>query len=261
MRPAAQWGLSFGALAALILVTVPARTASIPVAHADGNDCVISSDLFAKLAAIQNNASLSYDEELKEELVARKEILAGIIACGTEEASTLKNSVNALSFSDPNLTDLKNQFADQLGQAEAYYEAQAAKIDGLGIYGTKELARSIADWRAGTYLPLSQRAGNLIIWERNQPLMATSENRLQSISSTVTSLKLTDNGDVANALGDAQKNLAATEDLNTQAEESILHGGTSDATLALIKTSLDSLAATYQSFFSVSDAANKILLH
>ena len=66
-------------------------------------------DDLAAIKTIQNNASLSYLDELQQELTARRSLLSKTIQCAKTEAEQAKTNLDGVTV-DPSLENIKNQY-------------------------------------------------------------------------------------------------------------------------------------------------------
>ncbi len=220
--------------------------------------CGVTSDDLASIQTIQNNSSLSYLEELQQELSARKQLLTKIILCAEAETEGQRTAlVNATSSS--NLQDLKNQWLDKLDEATTYYNLQLGKIAGSGISGTESIAEEVFAWRQNNYAALAENVSNFIIWSENQTLFTAAENRLAQIKNLVDSPLFSENLDVQNDYEEASVSLVAAESENASAQNAFAQSLPPDQPLSFIEQSLGSLSNTYQHFFDVSNLIQSLL--
>ena len=220
--------------------------------------CGVTSDDLAAIQAIQNNPSLSYLDELQQELAARKQLLAKIISCAKTEAEGQKTALMSAAV-DPGFETLKTQWVDKLNEATSYYDLQLGKIDTAGISGTESIAQEVLAWRKDNYAPLAENVSNFIIWSENQTLFTAAENRLAQIKNLVDSPLFSENLDVQNDFGEATVSLTAAENENTSAKNAFAQSLSPDQPLLFIGQSLDNLSSTYQHFFDVSNLIQSLL--
>jgi len=210
------------------------------------------------LKTIHDN-SLDYLQEVKTELVSRKSLLANIANCSIEEALTLKSRLQSLPLKEERLKIVQDQLAGEIDRVVSYYENQKLKIQDLGFRGTQDFSRSLKDWRAANYSPLTDRIGTFILWNDNQKLFQTTQNRLAQIGQTVRIFKLVDNEEIQDLFQAAQNNFREAQEANQKVRESFERTGSFENSLALMKSSLEALAKTYQTFFDLSELVRKIL--
>jgi hypothetical protein len=243
-----------------VVVIFTAVAAFSPSAFAaDQPACNLSQDKFDELKAVENNASLNYLDEIREELSIRKQLLGETVDCAIEEADNLKINLNNTSVNDPMMQNLKKRFMDQIDSAENYFTLQKSKIGDLGLQGSKDFAKNFSDWRDGNYKPSAENAGNLIIWAGNQNLIQSARTRINQISNAVTLLKIVDNDEIQNLWNDAQTNFSDALKENQAAANSLLVFAQPEEPSAHIKSSLNSLSLTYKNFLDLVGTINKSL--
>ncbi len=226
----------------------------------DGNACGITQDDLAAIKAIQNNISLSYGDELQQELAARKNLLSKTISCAEVDAKGMKADLDNETV-DPNLESLKNQWSDRLSSAISYYDLQLQRVNEAGISGTESIAKETLAWRANNYAPLAENVLNFIMWSENQTLFATAKNRLVQVNNLIISPLFSETPDVQNDYEEAAVSLKAAEDQNVSAKNAFAQSLSPNETLLFIKQSLDSLSSTYQHFFDISNLIQSLLPH
>ena len=166
---------------------------------------------------------------------------------------------NSAATSDPEIQSLRTKLADRLEGGINYYELQKSKINDLGLLGSRDFARSLADWREGNYKPAAKAAQNLVIWSRNQTILETAQKRIDQVSRTANLLKLVDNDEIQNIWTGAQDNFKAAVEANQKAKILLRANDNQDLTLSAIHSSLAALSKTYQKFFELNEALNKVL--
>lgn len=218
--------------------------------------CVFDSRLSA-LTEIQKNTGAL--DAIRDELKLRRELLQDIIACSAEEARKLQSSVKEVSGQGAEIDRLRNLFAGQLEDFVKFYDLRFSRTGDLGLQGSKDLARELAEWRASVYAPLAAEAANLVIWSRNQVLFETATVRFNQITYTIKALKLWEREEFQVLAGQTEGNLANAFRLNRESKEALLRRASPETSSNRIKGSLQALAETYQSFFDLSEAVKKIL--
>ena len=234
--------------------TSPATTSPAPAT------CGITADDLAAIAAIQNNASLSYGSELQQELAARKSLLKKTISCAQASAEQDKKDLDDAEI-DPKLQGLKSQWSDRLDGAISYYDLQLQKIDNAGISGTEAIAKEVLSWRQDNYAPLAENVSNFLTWSNNQPLFSVAANRLAEVDNLVNSPLFSENTDLQNDYEQAAVALKTADDQNTQAQNALSQSLPPDQSLLLIEQSFISLSAAYQHFFDISNLVQSLLPH
>jgi hypothetical protein len=246
-----------------ICLLVVARTTRADDATSETSSdatCGITANDLSAIEAIQNNTSLSYFDELQQELAARKNLLKKTIACAEADVWQAQDDLNNATV-DPVFQSLKNQWLDRLNSAISYYNLQLQKTDGAGISGTESIAKEILDWRVNNYAPLAQNISSFVIWSTNQTLFTTAARRLAQVDNLVSSPLFSENSDAQNDYEEAAVSLRAAEDQNTQAQNALAQSLSPEQSLLFIKQSLDSLSSTYQHFFDISNLIQSLLPH
>ncbi len=228
-----------------------------PVAHAA--ECGITTTDIAKISAIQNDPTLSYADEIKQELALRKQLVGKTISCAQQEVQTFR--ANLASTTVPgDAQPLQSQLLGRLGEAAGFYDSESAKLNVVGIAGSEAIAREMLAWRQGTFLPLSENVNNFILWAQNQDLFDTAQARMTQTERAVSFLEsASPNADLQAAFDGAQASFNDAENENAAAKAALMQNLSPDQSLALIKQSLGSLSDAYQGFFTVSTLISKIL--
>ena len=229
----------------------------VPVAHAA--DCGITAADISQITAIQNDPSLSYSDEIKQELAVRKNLIGKTIVCAQQEVQTFQTSL-ASSSVDSADQDLQSQLAGRLNDASNFYTIELANLNGAGIVGSEEIAQQVLAWRQGTFIPLSEGINNFILWSGNQDLFDTAQTRMSQTQNAVSFLECTSpNPELQSAFDAASVSFSNAQNENAEAKAALAQGLSPDQTLALIKQSLDSLSTTYQNFFTIGTLIKTIL--
>ncbi len=254
---------TFFTLCAAGVVFVPGFL-HMPVAHADAtaaaaDECGVTQADVAQITAVQNDPTLAYADEIKRELVLRQLLVGETIDCAQQEVQTLQTSL--ASTSAPNSAQqLQSQLAGDLNEATGFYNNELAKLNVVGIAGTKEIAQEVLTWRAGTFLPLSENVNNFILWAQNQDLFSTARTRMTQTQRAVWFIEgATPNPALQTALNSAQSSFNDAQTENAAAEAALTENLSPDQTLGLIKQSLSSLSDTYDGFSDVSTIISGIL--
>ena len=243
-----------------------------PVAHADTgvaraaaatvtvvDECGITQADVAQIAAIQDDQALAYADEIKQELVLRKLLVRETIDCAQQEVQALQTSLASTS-APGSAQQLQSQLAGDLNEATGFYNNELAQLDVVGIAGTKEIAREVLMWRAGTFLPLSENVNNFILWAQNQDLFSTAQTRMTQTQRAVSFIEgATPNPALQSALASAQSSFNDAQTENAAVEQALAQDLSPDQTLGLIKQSLSSLSDTYKGFSNVSTIVSGIL--
>ena len=222
------------------------------------DDCVISADDLSVVKAIQSNLTLSYLDEINQELAARKRLLSKIITCAEKDAQSLKSEVDGFSVATADKA-LQDQLSGKIDDAVNYYNIELEKLNGSGIRGSEQIAEEVLSWRANTYTELASNVDNFVLWSQNQNLFQTASARMAQITPMVSFLSQANNADLADAFAGAQTSFSTAENENASARNALAESLSPNETLSIIKQSLQSLADTYQNFFNVSDVIQKLL--
>ena len=243
-----------------VMLVVPLFSVIIlrPQAARAAGDCAISTNDLSAIQAIQSDPNLSYLDEIKQELAARKRLLSKTITCAENDAKSLKSEVNGLSVavSDKNL---QSQLSGKIDDAINYYNIELGKLNDSGILGSELVAQDVLSWRANTYMQLSSNVDNFVLWSQNQDLFQTASARMAQITPMVSFLSQANNSDLASAFAAAQASFNTAESENSSARNALLQFLSPDQTLGMIKQSLQSLSDTYNDFFNVSNVIQKLL--
>lgn len=242
---------------AFILVLTTTGTRSISIAKAD-QSCSFDGDIKA-LADAEANQSTDYLTSLQNEVKIRRNILKKICDCGLTDTQNLEASLKKVTVSDPDIRDTQSQLVSQMEQIKSRYSSEKLRIDELGLYGTKEFAKNLEDWRVMSQNETISRATNFVLWATNQSLIGTASTRFQKISQTVQVLGLSDKEDIKGFFHQASDFLNDAKNKNNDAATLLKNNDTSPNTLEIIKGSLSSLAGVYQAFFDLSESIQKIL--
>ena len=239
----------------VVAAFVASAVLSAPATAAE--QCGLSQTKFDELKAAQDNASLGYLEEIKAELMIRKQLLEEAVNCAVEETDGLKTILDNTRVDDPLMQNLKNRLADQLDGARNYFAIQKSRIGDLGLQGSKDFAKNLADWRDGNYKPAAENANSLILWINNQPLIQSGQARTNQISKIMTLLKVVNNDEIQNLWNDAQANFNDALKENQAAKNSLLGFAAPNESSAHIKSSLSYLSSTYKNFLDLIGLINK----
>ncbi len=229
----------------------------INAAHAD--DCGVTTAQIDRIAAIQNDPTLTSAEELIQELALRKQLVGQTIECAEQEVQTLQANLQAVPTSTDSRS-LQPELSGSLTGASDFYTIELAKLNGAGIAGTEAIATEVFDWRESTFAPLAENINNYILWSQNQTLFDTAEARMTQTQRAVSFLEgVSTNADLQAAFDAAQSSLSDAEDQNMAAKSALAEGLSPDQSLLLIQQSLASLSSTYQNFSTISTIINTIL--
>ena len=248
------------ALSGLILFLAPlAEAVEFPSANAAGADPSCQFQDYAKaLEEATESPSQDYGEAIRAELKVRHDWLRATLNCSLFETNRLRSALREFQTKDADLNSLRDQILVQLEDVSQYYDLQLSKVNDHGIQGTKDTARAIIDWRAGTHSIIAERAGNLMLWSKNKDLFSSARARYDLIGQTIRRLNLMEQEEIGDKYGAAEKSLVEAENLNSSARKLLLQSANPDTT-KLIKDSLENLSQTYESFFELSEGIKKLL--
>jgi hypothetical protein len=204
----------------------------------------------------------SSSSETPEILALRKTILKKILTCAIDEASLVAEQIKTFHFEDNSAGAVtQHRIVEELGRAAEFYSFQINRVDDLGLYGTRQFARTVIEWRTSNYAPLVANAGNFVLWTKNQSLFTAAQKRFDQIKSTVSTLKLVDNEEIPAAFSRSESLFSQAKSADSVVAYDFKTNLSPDVTLADIRKSLSLLSQTYASFFEVSDLVLKILPH
>ncbi len=246
---------SAATLAILLAMGVPQSA----LAAAKDAGCPAVNEEFEKFNAVKNDAVIDPSQAAREELRLRKSLLRAVIDCALRDVKTLENAVGVAAPDAVDSQLLRKRFLEQLRGAGQYYASQKNLIENLTIRGSKDLSRSIRDWREASYAPLQENALNFIMWAKNQELVQTAQNRFQQIKQTVRSLNLMQHENIRSLFLGAESDLVGAMELNQRVKRTLEQHDPSRDALPLIKQALEALGLTYQDFLDLSNAVQKVL--
>src|SRR3989344_7367534 len=137
-------GIAAGAMLAVLGIS--------PGAFAAQNPCRFEPQ-FDALSALLANPKDNDLEHVRAELAIRKSLLTNILDCALGEIHGLAGTLGAVPSDDPDIADLAKRFQGRLDDASAYYNSEKSRVGDLGIWGSKDMAKTIAD-RRDSYLNL-----------------------------------------------------------------------------------------------------------
>lgn len=254
--------VAFFAVMPWAFATVARADTNTPAASAptvDVDDCAPSATDLKNITAIENDPTLSYSDEIKSELAARKQLLGTTITCALTEEQQLQTSLSAISTTG-DVANLQSQLTGRLNDAANFYNIELGKLGSAGIAGSEAVAREVLAYRTGSYEPLAGEVNNFILWSDNQDLFATAQTRMAQTSRAVSFLlDAAPDSDLQNAFAAAKVSFTDATNQNQAAENALVQSLPSDESLSLIQKSLSSLSDTYQQFFTVSNLIKTLL--
>ncbi|MEN9341758.1 MAG: hypothetical protein RIQ54_14 [Candidatus Parcubacteria bacterium] len=241
------------ALTAAIAITTTWSYAATPIQAAESAVCQLESP-----NQIQKNLN-DNRQNLKDDLRIRKELLKNIIDCARTQNEMLKKEVEDLAVTDPEIKQIQKNITTDLQRNNEFYRLQKEKVEGLGLYGTKELARTLKQWREANYVATSKIANNLILWHQNQSLFSAAQKRFELIEQTVRALNSINNQDIQDVFSETQELFEQAQKENSQARAKLIQSTDPDETVDIMRKSLKVLAQTYRKFLDVGDAIKTVI--
>jgi hypothetical protein len=252
---------SIAAIFTFLATAIAAGNFSLARAAADQANCDFRTADFTAIAAVQNDPTLTYDQELSQELVLRKQLLTKTITCAANDARSLQRTLDAVSLStDPASVGIATTLAGRINDTLSFYTIEQAKVDGAGISATKAIAAEVLAWRTANYDPVIGQVNNFILWSQNQGLFQAAKNRVDQTGRIVTFIEAASgNSELRDNYAAAQAAFTKAWDDNQAAEHALVQLQSSDQSLALIQQSLQSLADTYQKFSDLNTVIQMLL--
>jgi len=221
----------------------------------------VTCEFSEEVASLRNPAdSASYSEEVRRELRIREELLSRILDCSIDEARETEERLAAIippTHGAVAKSDLQSEFADVL----RFYETEKEKIGVLGLQGTKDFSKNLLDWRKARYSPFAEKIENFSTWSDNQKVFSLAENRMRQVGQTVRVLRPVDNIDVDTLFGQAEQSFRDADGKNRDITRLFRKENSPDDSLNAMKSSLESLSATYEHLFRLSELVQEILPH
>jgi hypothetical protein len=244
----------------VVIATAAATTSPVVAPVIPSDNCGLTNADVAKIAVIQNNATLSWSQEVTQELTVRKQLITKTVVCAQADVKALQKALAAAPANSDAAASIQSQLQSKLNDAANFYTIELGKLNGAGIAGSESIAREIFAWRAGTYAPLSGQVNNFIVWSGNQNLFSTAQTRMNQTQQAVSFFEnASANSNLQNAFNAAYSSFQNAKDDNIAAQTALAQSLPPDQSLALIKQSLDALSDTYQKFFAVSDIIKTLL--
>ena len=250
-------------IAGFISIHSPAMAASNNSSSTSGNgDSVCSFQSYLdNLVATQNSTSSDYTVKLVAELKVRQDLLEAILKCGLSEVGDLKSQLEKETTSDAKAQAIQSQYLDQLQRDADFYNSEAARISGLGILGTKQLAAEVLDWKQNIYNPQGEKIMDFILWLRGEKFLGVAQTRINDFNHYLKAWNLLDNPQIQEDFSDAQSKLSDAQTSLSQAQDYFYNGQSYslDDLTKTIKDSFDSISGVYQDFFKIQSDIKKIL--
>lgn len=238
-------------LLAVSFATLLGSVIAIPHTKAASPVCALKDGLQMFVDARGSNQKLELD--------ARKGLLFIIADCTKEETEAAIDTLAQIDVREPDLASAKQLLSDNLKLEYGYIDEQKVRINDVGIGGTRDLARTIKEWRLNTHLPQTGNVNNFVLLKKNQELLIIAQTRSRQIEQTLKNLRLVDQDEVKKHLSEANEYLSAAGTATQSAKESLQHLDNPDSTARSLQNSFNSLSGAYASFLDVSNAVKKIL--
>src|SRR3989338_10996215 len=177
-----------------------------PSFAASVSECPVDSQIQAILSA-QNNKELDELEAIRTELIARKDALRVLAKCLTDDVRRTREEVQKLSLSDERDKRVQGRILENLDNVLREQNLDEARINELGLRGTRDAARALKDWRARVYGQVKGQADGFALWLKSRTLIGTAENRLHNITGTLRSLDMIDKEEISRQLDSSDHNL------------------------------------------------------
>jgi hypothetical protein len=244
----------------VVIATVSAATSSVVAPVIPSDNCGLTDADVAQIIVIQNNSTLTWSQEVTQELAVRKALITKTVVCAQTDVKALQKALAAAPANSDAATSIQLQLQSRLNDAANFYTIELGKLNGAGIAGSESIAREILAWRAGTYAPLSGQVNNFIVWSGNQNLFSTAQTRMNQTQQAVSFFEnASANSDLQSAFSAAYAAFQTAKGDNASAQTALAQSLPPAQSLALIKQSLDELSNTYQKFSAVSDIIKTLL--
>lgn len=211
----------------------------------------------AELVAVQKDVSMDEVEQLNAEIAARRKLLNAAIDCDLADIAARRDALGRLPENIRSLA-VTGKILEDLAEASRYYEGQKLQIQHFGNWDLKSAARTMALWRKETYLPTVTWADNFLIWADNQQFLEKASERLGQVSRVAFSLKLVNQDEINDLFEKAKASFDVALDENGKAKSALDEKRPLNA-LIHTQVSLKALADTYQIFFALQEALQKIV--
>ncbi len=196
---------------------------------------------------------------LDADLAARKALLMRTIACAKGDAAALQSGLAAITVPGADAS-IRSQLSGKIDDAMTYYDLELAKVQTAGLSGTQQVAQEVLSWRQSNYDILAAQVANFELYESNQPLFATANDRVTQMQNLVGAIQQAgQNNDLQAAFSNAETLVQTANNENASARQSLSRLLPPDQSLGLIKESLSSLSDAYGKFFDVSTIVQGLL--
>ncbi len=233
---------------------------------------------------IQAKDESSFENKLseEEEIVYRKKVIMNAIDLSFKEIANLKEKLKALPLeekSDPFV--IRARMSEFLVSAETYYKEAEKTLDGskLSIENVKDLAKSIKEYRDGSYDPEVSKMLDFIIVFQTERLIRNASDRWEKIDSDIKKLdkaNLIDASEFSKMMADAMTSISNAKNSAAKAKSLIIESEKPKEVMLLraevlektelsltsrelCESSLTNLKSSYDSFVKISSGVKKSL--
>lgn len=141
----------------------------------------------------RDNAVLSPEEELRQEIAARVKIVSGALALSLQEIGNLRNNLNGLpKFAADNREEILRQgFISDLKTFEDYYASKQDELNqtDFALDSIKSFAQTIIDYRDTIYNSKVSDIVDFSLFFYNEDAIATAKIRLSKIADNIKKLE------------------------------------------------------------------------
>jgi len=197
-----------------------------------------------------------------EELNLRRETLTKVINCAADEAEKFRTSLETISLptDDLEIKSIHRQLVNRMEEALDYYAIAAANAKkSTNIEENKKIAKAVLEWRNTEYAPVAEKTLNFILWFKNKDLISIAERRLSQTEQDIKYLNLQNNQDISRLIDNSRWNIGYAIASNRRARETFIGTKPPEDFPYLLKSSLESLALSYQHFFEIGAIVKKII--
>ncbi len=215
-----------------------------------------------RLLIVQENVLLPEDQKAELELAARKDLAGQIAQCSADEAQWLANSLRSAGEQSQKMRQLFSRFAriiESTRDRARTFEATAKAATSLEEI--RATAKALKEWRNNRYLPIRQRAVALLVWQQNDPLIQTAQDRLAQFRSALEELGIASHGKAAVAFRTARENIEEAVRTHLLAKSVLTDTTTLNNPFSFLRTSLQHLQEAYHAFLILHQEINKALAH
>lgn len=217
-------------------------------------------DLLVSRAKLEKNPSLADDDRTTRALDVDKQLLSLTVQCSQDELRDLQATLRTeFATGGKDASSLLRLLDSDIQGAFAHYENILSEISSLDPVGIRNSAHDLKVWRAQELTPLIERVQSALLWAMNDTLLRKTEDRLRQIRQTVRSFQVINSDVVQTIFEKASAQFMRAQEEHVRSRQAIERGYLPEESLSHIKQTLDFLSQTYQSFFELSGAIQKLL--